>query len=541
LSTVRLQQQIRSPDLLTSCSDPDRPRPVEAAAWVLCALAAAFGAWALHIGWHHSILDLHPWRQTHTAISAYEMTRGGAFWRYLTPILGPPWPSPIEMPLYQWIVATLARSASLDLHATGRAVSVAFFAATLVSSWFALDLLDVRPRHRPIFVALALTSPLYLFWSRTFMIESAALFFAVTYLLAVHRATKDQATPGHTALWLIAALAAGVPGAMVKVTTFVPWWTGAAILVVTRGWRRTWPRPMVAGVATALIVPVLAAVAWLAFSGAVKAENPLSARLAWSTVAWQHFGPLAMRFSPRSWYMVPGSTILGRTRHTVIGSFVVFAAAWLAIIWLRRRLAPALVCIALYVLPIAIFMHLYTAHVYYSYANGLLLVTMVGCGIVALLEGRGATAWLGLVLLAAALLAASTNYLRGYYVDQQSDDVSHWPLATLLQRQLPADDVLLIYGLDLDPQFTYLAQRRAIMSWEDRGAGDPLFERSLGLLAQEGGHIGALVACGDSRTIGVIEQTRRRLALAARPSYRDSYCDVYVPAYRVPESPIAFR
>ena len=468
------------------------------------------------------------------------MVRGGPFWRYVTPILGPPWPSPIEMPLYQWIVATIARSVPLDLHVTGRAVSVAFFAATLVSSWFALDLLDVRPRHRPIFVALALTSPLYLFWSRTFMIESTALFFAVTYLLAMHRATKDGATARQAILWLIAALAAGGLGGMVKVTTFVPWWTGAAILVVVRAWRGRWPPPMVAGVAVGLIVPVLTAAGWLAFSGAVKAENPLSARLAWSTVAWQHFGPLAMRLTLRSWYMVPGSTILGNTRHTVVGSLAVFAAAWLAIVWLRRRLMPALICIALYALPIAIFMHLYDAHVYYSYANGLMLITMVGCRTVALLERRDAAAWLGLALLMAALLAASTNYLGGYYVDQQSDEVSQWPLATLLQRQLPAGDVLLIYGLDLNTQFTYMAQRRAIMSWEDRGAGDPLFERSLALLAQEGGHVEALVACGNSRTIGVIQQTKQRLALADRPAYGDSYCDVYVPQGREPARVIRF-
>ena len=111
----------------------------------------------------------------------------------------------------------------------------------------------------------------------------------------------------------------------------------------------------------------------------------------------------------------------------------------------------------------------------------------------------------------------------------------------LLQRQLPAGDVLLIYGLDLNPQFPYMAQRRAIMSWEDRGAGDPSFERSLALLAQEGGRVGALVACGDSRRISVIQPTKQRLALADRPAYGDVYCDVYVPRDRVPVAPITFR
>jgi hypothetical protein len=530
-----------APDLLNSCSSSDRLRPIDIAAWILCGLAAAFGGWALHVGWYHSILDLHAWRQSHTALSAYEMVRGGPFWRYITPILGPPWPSPIEMPLYQWIVATISKKWSLDLHATGRGVSVGFFLATLVSGWFALDIIDVRPRYRPVFMALALVSPLYLFWSRTFMIESTALFFAVTYLLAMHRATTHGATSRQTMIWLTAALAAGALGGMVKVTTFVVWWTGAAILVAMRLWRRRRARTMQAGVALALIVPVLAAAGWLAFSDAVKAENPLSAQLAWSTVAWQHFGPLATRFSLRSWYAVPAGAILGRTRHTVVGSFAVFALAWLAIAMSRRRLAPALVCVALYLLPIAIFMRLYNAHVYYGYENSLLLITMVGCGIVALLERRDVTAWLGLALLTAALLAPTTNYLRGYYVDQQSNDLSHWPLATSLERQVPAEDVLLIYGLDLDTEFTYAARRRAIMSWEDRGAGDPLFERSLALLAQEHRRIGALVACGNSRGNAIIPSTAQRLAIALRPSYRDVFCDVYFPRNRMPATELTFR
>jgi hypothetical protein len=298
------------------------------------------------------------------------------------------------MPLYQWIVAKTSTAASLDLHATGRGVSVAFFIATLVSGWFALDLLDVVPRDRPIFIALTLVSPLYLFWSRTFMIESTALFFAVTYILAVHRATKHGASRSERRIWLIAALASGVLAGTVKVTTFVPWWTGAAILAVARARRTTPDRATIAGTATALAVPVLTAAGWLAFSGAVKSENLLSARLAWSTVAWQHFGPLSMRLSPRSWYAVPAGAILGRTRHTVIASLPAFAGAWLAIVAFRRRLAPVLVCVALYFLPIAIFMHLYNAHVYYPYANSLLLITMVGCGIVTLLERRGMASWI---------------------------------------------------------------------------------------------------------------------------------------------------
>jgi hypothetical protein len=238
---------------------------------------------------------------------------------------------------------------------------------------------------------------------------------------------------------------------------------------------------------------------------------------------------------------VPAGAILGRTRHTVVGSLTAFACAWLALVVFRRRLTPALACVALYFLPIAIFMHLYTAHVYYPYASSLLLIAIVGCGIVALLERRGVASWLGLVLLCVALFAPATNYLSGYYVDQQSDDRSRWPLATALQRHVPPDDVLLIYGLDLNTEFTYTAQRRAIMSWENRGAGDPLFEQTVALLAPEHRRIGALVACGDSRRDPIVSRTGQWLAFADRPSDRDTYCDVYFPRDRMPADRFTFR
>ena len=43
-------------------------------------------------------------------------------------------------------------------------------------------LLGLRLQHRLIALSFLLLSPLYLFWSRTFMIESTALFFSVAYL-----------------------------------------------------------------------------------------------------------------------------------------------------------------------------------------------------------------------------------------------------------------------------------------------------------------------------------------------------------------------
>ena len=132
----------------------------DAAAWLLCAVAFAFGAWGLSVGWSHGILDAHAWRQSHTAISAYEMAgRHGPFWAYRTPIFGPPWQFPLELPLYQWLVAQAAVRLPLDLHRAGRSVSVLFYVAAFVPGWFVLVLFDIAPRHRPIPLAMVWGEP----------------------------------------------------------------------------------------------------------------------------------------------------------------------------------------------------------------------------------------------------------------------------------------------------------------------------------------------------------------------------------------------
>jgi hypothetical protein len=128
-------------------------------AWALCAASAVFGAWALQVGWYHDILDVHAWRQTHTAISAYEMSRGGPFWRYRTPIFGPPWQWPLELPIYQWLTARVSQWMSVGLEPP-------VAACRSRPSW------ERWPRAGRCWMgspSRLWTSPPYIFWSRTFM------------------------------------------------------------------------------------------------------------------------------------------------------------------------------------------------------------------------------------------------------------------------------------------------------------------------------------------------------------------------------------
>jgi hypothetical protein len=100
--------------------------------------------------------------------------------------------------------------------------------------------------------------------------------------------------------------------------------------------------------------------------------------------------------------------------------------------------------------------------------------------------------------------------------------------------------VLLIYGLDLNTEFTYTAQRRAIMSWENRRRRSVVRADSRHACARTSTHRRP----GRVRRLekrAVVSRTAKWLAFGDQPSDRDSYCDVYFPRDRTPATALTFR
>jgi hypothetical protein len=78
---------------------------------LLFVCVALCSLWALTREWGKPLLDLHSFRQTQTAISAYYMVGNpSVFLDYITPVLGKPWRIPMEVPFYQWIFARWSNS-----------------------------------------------------------------------------------------------------------------------------------------------------------------------------------------------------------------------------------------------------------------------------------------------------------------------------------------------------------------------------------------------------------------------------------------------
>jgi hypothetical protein len=341
--------------------------------------------WALSRGWNNTILDLHGFRQTQTAISTFYLIRGSSWLAYETPVLGAPWSLPFEFPIYQWLTAILVKTFGTPLDQTGRFVSVIFFYFSLIPSYIILKCLNIPRSYRWMFLSLFLASPLYLFWSRTFMIESTALFFCLAYLAAVCSYFTKK-----TLKFAAFAILFGVLAALVKITTFAGFIL-AASLVTFFDWQKRrsdiYYSLVIPAVAFALL-PYIAISTWTQFADSQKLLNPIAADFITSKAlnAW-NFGNLQQRLSPQLLIAI------GRTLSDILGwrpviglQLVIFILLWVALLFLGKRNKLYIASLSVFIAVILVFTNLHVVHNYYAYANGIFVIAAIGFGILGLLE-----------------------------------------------------------------------------------------------------------------------------------------------------------
>jgi hypothetical protein len=518
---------------MTSSPAPDRGSREDTTILVLFLAAVVWNLVAASVGWSHAISDWYGWRQTQTAIAAYFMQQGGPWIDYQVPILGPPWQLPHEFPLYQALVVTLAAVSGLPLEAAGRTVSLALFYSALGAGHLLLGELGVSGRRRLLVLAFWLVSPMYVFWSRTFMIESTALCLCLLFLLFTGRFV----TRGRPADALIAVVA-GCLGAAVKPPTVVAfaglagvWWLHA----------QRWPRaPLGAAVrAMGVVVIVLApgaGWAWQRHADALKARNPFASGISSGQLLhdWVVAPADLLRFQPGVL-----SPVWERAIPYAVGHPVVLAAAVLGVVVAGRRRGLFTLSLVGFLIHFAVFAPLDTAFDYYWYGAGLFLVAAVGLAAVALLEcddARRHLAWLLVLLVAAGgVHGYATTMLPLQRLDAYRKPDWLIRLARAVSDATRQEDVIVAIGLDWNPELPYYARRRALMwpGWSDPRSGSDDLSRALASL--DGQAVGALVCCRGSAPPETIARLRARWGLVPSPTFRER-CALYV---RPPSPPLS--
>ncbi|MCH2188026.1 hypothetical protein MK280_19405 [Myxococcota bacterium] len=497
--------------------------------WALCVLflvALGYALWALPIGWNHSIVDHHGFRQSQTAISTYYLLQGGPWLAYETPILGPAWSVPFEFPLYQWIVALLTHTTGMDLEAAGRLTSSFFFFGSVLPIWSILGYLRVERAHRLAFLALFFVSPIYLFWSRTFMIESTALFLSLCYLAFAAR-WLERRRPADATL----SSFFGICAALVKITTFVGFCYAAAALVLVRWFRVHRGHINLQILLEQLlpllcfaILPVAAVTVWVSYTDDIKSLNLIAGRhlISENLVGW-NFGNIAQRIDPASW------TILRSRLHLWVGQGAFFTAALGVALASPRAWLPVLGSLALFLATFLTFANLHLVHDYYQYANAIFLIAAVGFSLRSLLVGSLAQRWAGVIALGFVMVSCIESY-RETYLEIQKRDAQHLePLAQEIQRRTSVSDVIVVWGADWSSEIPYLARRRALMMWPHHFREEGAVAEALRRL--EDYNIGAMIVCGENRSDPSSMNDRSDLfGMESAPVFSGTACQLHLPA-----------
>ncbi len=411
-------------------------------------------------------------RETQTAITSDYMIREklGLF-NYITPVLGYPWAVPFEFPLYQYIVAKVAGD-RLPLNNTGRFIGLLFFLATLWPAFKILRRLNIPSGQSFLFLALAVSSPIYLAYSFSFTIESTALFLAVLYLYFFIVYLQDQR-------WTAAAgaIAVGILAALVKVTT---WVVTAGVICLIIAWfgikqlkkkDYRWKHLLLQGLI--VLLPLLAALWWTDYADAVKMKNPFGVFAVSSALSSWTYGTLAQKFSPFQWFYYMARSLVG-----LFGLLGLLLPLYVLFRFFKDRwFAAAPVNVKILLLSVmaffsgpAIFTNIFFEHDYYVIPGGLFLIFAFFLLLQAPrrpLSQPGKTSsvrpFKPILILLLILSNLGTAYAYLYLKQVNYTNPLNRHIVKVI-KNLPQDQNILVFGADYDSFIPYYSGKKALQT-----------------------------------------------------------------------------
>lgn len=408
------------------------------------------------------LLENHSFRQTQTALTSYYFCKDGFKLAYETPVVGAPWTIPFEFPFYQWLVSIIKNITSANLDVIGRLVSLFFFYASLFYVFKIAQRYTKNTGQSLFILSFILLHPIYIFWSRTFMIESTALFFCVAYLCYAldYLETKNIS-------FLLLATVAGLLASLEKITTLIPFCIVLFALISCRWFRndrlnsRFWGMPNLAVQGILLfILPFIAIKLWTDFADHLRSLNHYAYDFTSSTTLnkWT-FGTVEQKTSLKTWQQI--------FEHSHVSSFLFYLLILATIVWSvvakHKYWKESLVCLGLYLSAPLIFTNLHYVHDYYTYSNSFMLSAAVGFSCLSLLETKGTLIKvMGVVIAAGVLFFFIGRYKESYYKVQVRHPNYAIPTSNLVKETTKPDEVIMVYGNDWGSEYAYYTERRTI-------------------------------------------------------------------------------
>lgn len=508
-------------------SSPGRKREsseIPLAAVFIIALAAHFTLATTN--WRAGFLPGHEFRQTHTAIIADYIDRENNFSPiYTVPLFGKPWVCPMEFPLYEWSVVGLSRATGWPHHISARSVSLGCFYLALPALYLSLGFAGLPPGRRLLTLALVLCCPLYIYYSRAFLMESMALMFSA-WFLAFFLLAMTRRRIG----WLAGAAFCGAAGGLVKSTTLFVWivpaaaagaWMLVGDLRGGGGWRPAF-RTVMWGLG-AVVLPAALLFWWVRYTDVIKEAHPSAYIFAsWNLTSGNfHMYDAGARVSPTVWrWLLDGWRQGIMPPMLLLGLVAAGAAALPAVRW---RVIGAML---LFVTAQQLFPYAYALQEYYFYACAFFGLAAVGFVLDGILAGDRwrAMRW---AIVAVPFVASLSVYWQGYRRLQVVQSNGGSGLTAALRDLVPPGTVLVVAGDDWSPIIPYYSRHKALMVRNGLENDPAYLTRAYADLADE--TVGALVVLnGVRQRQDFIARTVAAFGLDPKPAFATGEADVYV-------------
>ncbi|HKB56763.1 MAG TPA: hypothetical protein VKC51_04170, partial [Lacunisphaera sp.] len=482
--------------------------------------------WLATRNWIAGFMPGHEFRQAQTAITTYYIDRQNNFsLLYETPIVGKPWAAILlEVPVYEWSVVLLSRATGLPHFMAARTISLTCFYLMLPAVYLLLGYFSLSRPRRLLVLALILTCPVYIFYSRAFLMESMELMCCAWFLLGYVWMMERRRWP-----WFVVATVAGTGAALIKSATLAVWLlpaAGYAAWMLGREVRARlgWSAPLqtvfwgLAGV----VVPLGALHLWIDLTDPIKAVHASGWIFTSKNLTQGNWGlvDFAARFSPNLW-----GVLAERWREAIMLPWLILGGLASGLVFLPRVRWPALALAAVFFLAQLLFPFAYAYQDYYFYACAVFLLAAFGFVLSGLLDSR-LPRWLCWLVLAVPFVAQLHTYWRGYYPSQMVQSNGGFPFTEALRDVVPKDSVIIVAGADWAAMIPLYAEHKALMIRNGLVQDTAYLNRAFADLADE--DVSALVLVGDQRSNRVVlDLAVATFGLDAVPIFSYDIADVY--------------
>lgn len=417
-------------------------------------------------------LDNYSFRQTQTALTAYWLGKNGFSLAYETPVAGPPWSIPFEFPIYQYIVALASQITKCPLDAAGRGISFLFLVLCLIPARAITKNLNLCNLVFYIFAALLFSSPLYLYWGRSFMIETTAVFFSIAAIKYFIDIAQKRSLLKNTSLFLIFIILS----ILQKATTGLP------VLVILgfvylflcikelssnqKGEKTSTNVFLTKKIMLALLyfgLPLAIGVIWTLYTDHIKMLNGLGVNLTSSALTKWNWGSFSQRLSSDLYSGVLWGRMFVRNLSGPLGVIILM----FALLSNAKNSIKLVIIISILMglLPLFLFTNLHIVHSYYQTGNLIFLIYAIAVCVGHVLNNSFDKKII-LVVLTMIMVISNyfwfvTEYLNIVKTDFNKVNARDYEVSEILKREIPEGKSFIAFGNDWSSSFAYLSERKS--------------------------------------------------------------------------------